>query len=538
MENPGCALVVEALRVWCDIMAALVPAGGRKTCYTAAETGWTEPRDMLFNSIAFLFFLPIVFGGYWLILCPNPRAARGGVSHRRLGLQNLLIVAASYLFYGWWDWRFLLLMTFTSVWAFGSGCALRRVAYRGVAAKWILGMALVVNLGILGVFKYCNFFVEQAVALLNAFGFQAHPTSLRIILPVGISFYTFQALGYVIDVYRNDLKPTRNVVAFLAFVSFFPQLVAGPIERATNLLPQFQRPRYFSCPMAVDGCRQMLWGFFKKIAVADNCALVANAVFSDAVAPGGMAVLLGALAFSFQIYGDFSGYSDIAIGCSKLFGIRLMRNFNQPYFSRDIAEFWRRWHISLTTWFRDYLYIPLDGSRCGTWRRVRNTFVTFMVSGLWHGANWTFVAWGVFHALCFLPLLLTGRNRRHGCDAAAGRVFPTVGELWRMGGTFALVVVGWLLFRAPDIGTFGGWLGALLCNPLDGTGVPRDIGMRATAAMAAVTVVAEWMTRGREHPLAVLPCCRAVRWGIYWAVLAVLFLFSARSGAAFVYFRF
>lgn len=492
---------------------------------------------MLFNSFIFLLFLPIVFGLYWLILYPRNRSAR--IPHWRLWLQNLAIVVASYVFYGWWDWRFLLLMTFTSLWAFFSGCALRKVAYKGAVAKWILASALVVNLGILGIFKYYNFFMDQAVALLNAIGFQVHPTSLQIILPVGISFYTFQALSYVIDVYRNDLKPTRNVVAFLAFVSFFPQLVAGPIERATNLLPQFQRPRCFSHPMAVEGCRQMLWGFFKKLVVADNCATIANAVFTYPGEVGGIPIAVGALAFTFQIYGDFSGYSDIAIGCSKLFGIRLMRNFNIPYFSRDIADFWRRWHISLTTWFRDYLYIPLGGSRCGTWTKVRNTFVIFAVSGLWHGASWTFIAWGIFHAVCFLPLLLRGKNRRYvGGTVAEGRWFPNFGELWRMGLTFVVVVVGWMIFRAPDMGTFWEWMSRLVTAPLDMTGFPRSLGVKACVGAVAVMLALEWCTRGQAFPLARMPGPRVVRWILYLLVLAALFWFSASSGSEFIYFQF
>ena len=488
---------------------------------------------MLFNSFIFLLFLPIVFGLYWLILYPRDRSAR--IPHWRLWLQNLAIVVASYVFYGWWDWRFLLLMTFTSLWAFFSGCALRKVTYKGTTAKWILASALVVNLGILGVFKYYNFFMDQAVALLNAIGLQAHPTSLQIILPVGISFYTFQALSYVIDVYRNDLKPTRNVVAFLAFVSFFPQLVAGPIERATNLLPQFQRPRHFNYPMAVEGCRQMLWGFVKKLLVADNCAYAANALLGNDN-PSSISLWAGMLCFTFQIYGDFSGYSDIAIGCSKLFGIRLMRNFNQPYFSRDIAEFWRRWHISLTTWFRDYLYIPLGGSRCGTWKKVRNTFVIFTVSGLWHGANWTFVFWGVFHAVCFLPLLLSGRNRRHVSDTVAeGRWFPNFGELWRMGLTFFVVVIGWTFFRAPDIGTAFAWLGEMLL-PTDLRTAGVNLSWLVPGIPLAVALFAmEWVNRGFAMPR--VPGNTLLRWMLYLILLAVIGYWQAPS-QTFIYFQF
>ena len=354
---------------------------------------------MLFNSLEFLIFLPIVFAVYWLLA-------------RHLRLQNLFVVVVSYVFYGWWDWRFLILIAFTSLWSFLFGLLELKGETRSLPSKLRLALSCAINLGILGYFKYCDFFVSQAVVILRQFGFESHVSSLNIILPVGISFYTFQALSYTIDVYRRSIKPTKDPIAFFAFISFFPQLVAGPIERATNLLPQFLKPRQFNYPLAVEGCRQMLWGFFKKVLVADSCAYVANNILINSH-PSSISLWVGMIAFSFQIYGDFSGYSDIAIGCSKLFGVRLMRNFAYPYFARDIAEFWRRWHISLTTWFRDYLYIPLGGSRCSTLKKVGNTFAIFLVSGFWHGANWTFIAWGAFHAVCFLPLLVLGRNRKY-----------------------------------------------------------------------------------------------------------------------------
>ena len=269
---------------------------------------------------------------------------------------------------------------------------------------------------------------------------------------MGISFYTFQALSYSIDVYRGKIEPTKDIVAFFAFISFFPQLVAGPIERATNLLPQFLKKREFNYDTAVDGMRQILWGLFKKIVVADNCAVFVDQVFSTYTYQSGSSLLLGAIFFTFQIYGDFSGYSDIAIGTAKLFGIKLMRNFNVPYFSRDIAEFWRRWHISLTTWFRDYVYIPLGGSRVSKAKVIRNTFIIFLVSGFWHGANWTFIAWGAYHAILFLPLILTGKNRKYTNQISEGRVLPTFKEAGQMLLTFFLAVIGWIIFRAESIG--------------------------------------------------------------------------------------
>lgn len=329
---------------------------------------------MLFNSIDFAIFLPVVFVLYWFVI------------NRNLKLQNLLIVAASYLFYGWWDWRFLLLILFSTVVDYLIGLGLKREKNQ-TKRKVLLWLSILVNLGFLGFFKYYNFFLENFVSAFSFLGTQLSASSLDIILPVGISFYTFQTLSYSIDVYKQRLEPTSDFIAFSAFVSFFPQLVAGPIERAVHLLPQFYTKRTFDYLKAVGGMRQILWGLFKKIVIADNCAMYANTIFNNSEAYSGSALVLGALFFAFQIYCDFSGYSDIAIGTSRLFGFDLMRNFAFPYFSRDMAEFWRRWHISLSTWFRDYLYIPLGGSRGGTWMKVRNTFIIFIVSGFWHGAN-------------------------------------------------------------------------------------------------------------------------------------------------------
>lgn len=487
---------------------------------------------MLFNSLEFLIFLPLVFAGYWLLA-------------RSLKLQNLFAVVASYVFYGWWDWRFLLLISFTSVWAWTSGLAIERFGKGADASaprtkeNWVVAGALIVNLGILGVFKYYNFFLDNAVALLNAIGFQPHPSSLKIILPVGISFYTFQALSYVIDVYRKDIKPTRDLVAFLAFVSFFPQLVAGPIERATNLLPQFLKSRQFDHALAVEGCRQILWGFLKKCVIADRFAALANAIFLNGDTAGAGTLIIGSVAFTIQIYGDFSGYSDIAIGCGKLFGVRLMRNFATPYFARSIAEFWRRWHISLTTWFRDYLYIPLGGSRCGTAKRIRNTFAIFLVSGFWHGANWTFVLWGAFHALCFLPLLLLGTNRKNLTDE--GRLLPRFWDVPRMLVTMALVVFGWMLFRAPDISTFATWVGRIA--GAEGWrdmwfALPRCTGLQMNLLLAGGFFAWEWCTRKHDCPLFALPKIKALRWVIYIVLLLVVFINMPDVAEEFIYFQF
>ena len=486
---------------------------------------------MLFNSFEFLLFLPLVFAAYWLLA-------------RRLRLQNLFVLVASYVFYGWWDWRFLLLIAFTSGWSYVVGVLELRREGRGLrGSKALLAISLLVNLGILAYFKYCNFFIDSLEALLHGLGFAAAPhlglSSLQIVLPVGISFYTFQALSYTIDVYRRQVRPTRDPIAFFAFISFFPQLVAGPIERASNLLPQFLRPRAFVYADAVDGCRQMLWGFFKKCVVADNCAVVANHLLNvdGGVQANGLAVWLGVLLFTIQIYGDFSGYSDIAIGCSRLFGVKLMRNFAFPYFARDIAEFWRRWHMSLTTWFRDYLYIPLGGSRCAKWKQVRNTFAIFLVSGLWHGANWTFVLWGLFHALLFLPLLLGGRNRRNLDGVAAERALPTPREVGQMALTFLLALLGWTLFRAQSAGEACQWFSAMFNPASFGAlhGLPREL---AVALIGAAAMLAdEWFCRRGEHGLTRLPSSVVLRWAVYFALLWVV-LFYCPGTQTFIYFQF
>ena len=393
---------------------------------------------MLFNSLDFAIFLPIVFGLYWFVFNKN------------LKLQNFLIVAASYFFYGWWDWRFLFLILFSTLVDYSIGVKLQKEENE-FKRKSLLWTSIIINLGFLGIFKYYNFFLDNFISAFSFLGYEINANSLNIILPVGISFYTFQTLSYTIDVYRKQLEPTKDFIAFTAFVSFFPQLVAGPIERATNLLPQFYKNRTFEYQKAIDGLRQILWGLFKKIVIADSSAEFANLIFNNSQNYGGSTLFIGALFFTFQIYGDFSGYSDIAIGTSRLFGFDLKQNFAFPYFSRDISEFWRRWHISLSTWFRDYLYIPLGGSRGNLWFKIRNTFIIFLVSGFWHGANWTFIAWGFVNALYFLPLLLLNKNRNNLDVIAQDKIFPNFRELFGMLSTFTLTVLAWVFFRANNI---------------------------------------------------------------------------------------
>lgn len=477
---------------------------------------------MLFNSFEFLLFLPIVWCGYWLL-------------RNHLRLQNFLVIAASYVFYGWWDWRFLILIAFTSAWSYVVGL-LELKRWEAKPSKALLTISLIVNLGILGVFKYYNFFVDSFLALLPS-SFEFKYSTLNIILPVGISFYTFQALSYTIDVYRRNIRPTRDPFAFFAFISFFPQLVAGPIERATNLLPQFLKEKSFDYPEAVIGCRQMLWGFFKKMVIADNCAVVVNQYMNNPDMHNGLMILCCAFLFSIQIYGDFSGYSDIAIGCSRLFGIRLMRNFAFPYFARDIAEFWRRWHISLTTWFRDYLYIPLGGSRCSKAKMVRNTFAIFLVSGLWHGANWTFILWGAFHAALFMPLLLLGKNRKYLSDIAEDRWYPNFVELGQILRTILLAMAGWLVFRASSVAEAGRWF----CDLVNVSSYAADMSFphegRVIFPMIALMFVCEWINRREMFGFARLPRWAALRWVLYFAVTLLIFMYTPGS-QTFIYFQF
>ncbi len=481
---------------------------------------------MIFNSIDFAIFLPIVFLLYWFVFNKNTK------------LQNAFIVLVSYIFYGWWDWKFLILIAFTSFVSWGSGLLIGKNNENRKKQKIINILNIVVNILILCLFKYYNFFISS---FADAFmGGDSGGLLLNIVLPVGISFYTFQALSYSIDVYRGKVVPTRDVVQFFAFVSFFPQLVAGPIERASNLLPQFAQKRRFDYAGAVDGCRQILWGMFKKVVIADSCASIVDNIFENYDSLPASVLLLGAFLFSFQIYGDFSGYSDIAIGVAKLFGFKLMRNFNVPYFSRDIAEFWRRWHISLTTWFRDYVYIPLGGSRVSKAKVIRNTFVIFLLSGFWHGANWTFVAWGAYHALLFLPLILTGKNRKYTDCIASGKLFPSVREFLQMVVTFFFVLVGWIVFRADTISdacnyvinmfSFGNFL------PMGG----EAVGSQAYIALLFIFImlVVEWLGRSKRYVFD-MDCIRnkPVRIVFYYVVFIVVIMFCGKA-QPFIYFQF
>ncbi|WP_309387575.1 MBOAT family O-acyltransferase [Cerasicoccus frondis] len=478
---------------------------------------------MKFNSIDFAVFLPIVFFLYW------------AMRNRRLGWQNLLIVIASYVFYGWWDWRFVSLLIVSTLSDYGIGLALAGSSDER-RRKMLLISSLAINLGLLGFFKYFNFFIDSVSGAFTLFGREITTYSLNVILPVGISFYTFQTLSYTIDVYRRKIEPTRDFVAFAAYVSFFPQLVAGPIERAAHLLPQFHQQRQFDYGLAKDGMRQILWGLFKKVVIADNCAVYANMIFDNSADYSGSTLWLGAFFFAFQIYGDFSGYSDIAIGVARLFGFDLMRNFAYPYFARDIAEFWRRWHISLTTWFRDYVYIPLGGSRVDISRQIRNVFIVFLVSGLWHGANWTFICWGAINALYFLPLMLLKKNRNHLDVTAQGKWLPGWRELMGIGVTFILTLIAWVFFRAENVPHAISYLGGMF-SPSAVT-MPEELPKKVLLLVACFLMV-EWL--GRDQQFAIqklgLRWPRAVRWSLYYALILMVFLLGGQE-QEFIYFQF
>lgn len=483
---------------------------------------------MLFNSIEFAIFLPIVFALYW------------SVFKRDLKLQNAFLLVVSYIFYGWWDWRFLSLIIFSSAVDFLVGLGLGRFE-KPFMRKMLVIASVLVNLGFLGFFKYYNFFAENFVEAFTLLGQQFNVSTLNIALPVGISFYTFQTLSYSIDVYRRKLPPTKDAISFFAFVAFFPQLVAGPIERATTLLPQFFTERKFDYDKATDGLRQILWGLFKKMVIADNCAIFVNPVYGI---PGsnisdfhtGSSLLVATFLFAFQIYADFSGYSDIAIGTARLFGFDLMRNFAFPYFSRDIAEFWRRWHISLSTWYRDYLYVPLGGSRGGKFKVLRNIFIIFILTGFWHGASWTFVFWGFLNAVYFLPLFLLTNNRQNLDVASKGRILPTPKDFINILITFTLTMFTWIFLRAGTIGQGFAILKKIFSASL--FTYPESYSRRLFAFII-ILIVVEWLNRDKEHGLEIsdydLPVY--IRYFIYYSITLLILLFAGKA-RGFIYFQF
>jgi len=482
---------------------------------------------MLFNTLNYAIFLPIVFLLYWFVFNKNYK------------YQNILLLVSSYFFYACWDWRFLFLLIFSTLLDYFTGLKMSEATSNKNKKFWFW-LSIIVNLGFLGVFKYYNFFADSFAQAIANFGLHVNPWTLKVILPVGISFYTFHGLSYVIDIYKDRIKAEKNFLDYSVFVCFFPLLVAGPIERATHLLPQIQRKRVFDYNRAVDGLRQILWGLFKKVVIADNCAYFANIIFDNSVHYSGSTLFLGALFFTFQIYGDFSGYSDIALGTARLFGIDLLKNFAFPYFSRDIAEFWRRWHISLSSWFRDYLYIPLGGSKGGTWMKVRNTFIIFLVSGFWHGANWTFIIWGLLNAIYIMPSVIFNTNRTNIDIVASGKYFPSIKEFFQIITTFILTVFAWIFFRSNTVSQAFAYIATIFSTSLFSFPFFKKGTLSfPTLILLVFFIIIEW--RGREQNYAIENIFNKkpkwYRWAFYYLLILIFFLFAG-SNQQFIYFQF
>jgi alginate O-acetyltransferase complex protein AlgI len=477
---------------------------------------------MFFNSLSFALFLPIVFLLYWFVFNKNKTS------------QNTLLIIASYYFYSCWDWRFLFLLVFSTLLDYSSALQMERSKTIKERKFW-LWLTIGINLGFLGVFKYYDFFAQSFATLLNGFGLKAHPYLLELVLPVGISFYTFHGLSYVIDVYYKRIKPEYNFIDYSLFVSYFPLLVAGPIERATHLLPQVKVKRNFDFEKAKEGIYQIIWGLVKKVVIADSCATYANAIFDHYETMNSLSLILGAVYFAFQIYGDFSGYSDIALGTSKLFGIDLLKNFNYPYFSRDIAEFWRRWHISLSSWFKDYLYIPLGGSKGGMWMKIRNTFIIFLVSGFWHGANWTFIVWGLLNAIYFLPLLLQNKNRNNLGEIIVSFNTSGIRTIFNIVATFSITCLAWIFFRSKSITEAFAYIQRVVTDlSFKSQYLNNERYNFELLLLVIIFIFVEWFTRNKEEPLS-----GKYNWlkvGLALAALLALGVYSDYK--TFIYFQF
>lgn len=476
---------------------------------------------MLFNRIEFAFFFPLIFLLYWCVFNKN------------LKQQNLFLLVASFFFFACFDWRFLFLLLFSISLDFSIAHKIQNSKHN--KKRW-LWLSIIVNLCFLGVFKYYNFFIDNFSEILSFFGMNHNVWSLKFILPIGISFYTFHGLSYVIDVYKDRIKPVKSIVDYSLFVSFFPLLVAGPIERATHLLPQIQRKRSFDYSKSIDGLRQILWGLVKKIIIADGCAFYVNQIFDNPNEYSGSSLVVGAVLFSFQIYGDFSGYSDIALGTARMLGIELLQNFSFPYFSRDIAEFWRRWHISLSSWFRDYVYIPLGGSRGTKWQKTRNVFVIFILSGFWHGANWTFLFWGFLHALFFIPLLLSNKNRNNLSIATPNSLKISILTFFKITITFSLVTFAWIFFRSSSLLFAFSYINNILSSSLF---TFPEIFPKTVFGYIFLFLIIEWF--GRNNLFAIekfgMNWKKSYRIAFYY-VLTLIILYFYGKEYQFLYFQF
>ncbi len=482
---------------------------------------------MLFSTSYFAFFFPIVFACYWFVF------------NRNIKIQNGLLLSSSYFFYACWDWRFVFLLMFSTFLDYFIGLKIFKSKQLKTKKIWFW-VSIIINLGFLGVFKYFNFFSESFSALFSKVGFTVDPITINVILPIGISFYTFHGLSYIIDVFNNKIKPEENIVDYSLFVCYFPLLVAGPIERATHLLPQIKSSRKFNFANSIDGLRQILWGLFKKIVIADNCFELVNLVFDNPMYYSSITLIVGAILFAFQIYCDFSGYSDIALGISRLLGIELLRNFDFPYFSRDIAEFWRKWHISLSSWFKDYVYIPLGGSKGGSWNKVRNIFIIFLLSGFWHGANWTFLVWGFLNAVYYLPILFFNKNRAHISVVASGKLLPNLKEFLLIVFTFALSVFAWIFFRAENIGDAFEYINGIFSfNDSYKLTFPNSFnGMKVSFFLISFVLI-EWLGREGKHALERIENIlnKPIRLFFYYCLIFAIIWFGGKE-QQFIYFQF
>ena len=483
---------------------------------------------MVFNSLEFFLFLPTVFILYWFVF------------NKHLKTQNLFLLGASYLFYGLWDWRFLSLILLSTAVDYYVAINIEANNDKKIRKRW-LWVSVIFNIGLLGFFKYYNFFVDSWVDMVSLFGYDMKSTwTLGVILPVGISFYTFQTMSYSFDVYYKKLKPTTDFLSFAAFVSFFPQLVAGPIERASNLLSQILNKRTFNYNQAVSGLKLILWGLFKKVVIADSIGPIVDDIFSNYSTYPASTLILGVTFFSFQVYGDFSGYSDIAIGTAKLFGVELMSNFKFPNFSRNVAEYWQRWHVSLSTWFRHYIYIPLGGSRGSKLKSIRNISIVFLVSGFWHGANWTFIFWGGFHALAFIPVFLMGRNAIYKDSVVAeNTMLPSLTELGQLLLTFGIVTFSRIFFRSESITDAFGYIDRIFTDlSYSSYNHPMGYRMMDYYLLIILFVIYEWLIRRDERSPFKFKS-KFVRFAIYTIIiLSMLLFYDDGVDRSFIYFQF
>ncbi|MEP1488264.1 MAG: MBOAT family O-acyltransferase [Algibacter sp.] len=483
---------------------------------------------MVFNSLEYFIFLIAIYIVYWFL------------SKKHIKAQNILLLIASYIFYGWWDWRFLSLILLSTIVDYSVGIMIDSNDKHSKRKRW-LWVSVLFNVGLLGFFKYFGFFIDSWVDMFSVFGYDMRSTwTLKIILPVGISFYTFQTMSYSFDIYYKKLKPTTDFLSFATFVSFFPQLVAGPIERASNLLSQITNKRVFRYDQSVEGIKLILWGLFKKVVIADALAPIVDDIFANYTSYPASSLILGVVLFSFQVYGDFSGYSDIAIGTAKLFGIELMSNFKFPNFSRNVAEYWQRWHISLSTWFRHYVYIPLGGSRVSKLKSVRNIVIIFLVSGFWHGANWTFIFWGAFHALAFIPVFLMGRNTIYKNSVVGeNSYFPSLKEIGQVLLTFIIVTFSRVFFRSESITDAFCFIKRIGTNFRFETYMhPMGYRMIDYYILVVLFVLYEYRIRKDErNPFKFKS--RTVRFAVYLImILGLLLFYDSNIDMSFIYFQF